>query len=241
VLGSSDSLKVGEDVVAIGNPLGELTFSLTKGTVSALNRAITLSSGVTMNLIQTDTAINSGNSGGAMFNLYGEVVGITNAKYSSNSYSSEASIDNIGFAIPIDDVRDIVTSIIEKGYISKPFIGVTVGDVSAESQGYGLPQGAAVQSVEADSPAEKAGLKPNDIITHVDGEAITGFRDLSDAIAERGVGAAMELTVYRQGETLTLTVTIGEHVQKALDDQSGNSSSQNQGGYPFGGGTNPFG
>ena len=142
VLGSSDSLKVGEDVVAIGNPLGELTFSLTKGTVSALNRAITLSSGVTMNLIQTDCAINSGNSGGALFNLYGEVVGITNAKYSSSGYSGQASIDNIGFAIPINSVRDIVTSIIEKGYISKPYIGVSVSNVSAESQSYGLPQGA---------------------------------------------------------------------------------------------------
>ena len=239
VLGSSDSLKVGEDVVAIGNPLGELTFSLTKGTVSALDRAITLSSGVTMNLIQTDTAINSGNSGGAMFNLYGEVVGITNAKYSSNSFSGEASIDNIGFAIPIDEVRDIVTSIIEKGYISKPYIGVSVGDVSAESQGYGLPKGAAVQSVEADSPAETAGLKPNDIITHVDGEAISGYKDLSNAISERGVDAKMELTVYRQGETLTLTVTIGERIQNARNEQSDSSSGQNQ-GNPFGGMT-PFG
>lgn len=241
VLGSSDSLKVGDDVIAIGNPLGELTFSLTKGTVSALNREITLSSGVTMNLIQTDTAINSGNSGGAMLNLYGEVVGITNAKYSSNSYSGEASIDNIGFAIPIDDVRDIVTSIIEKGYISKPYIGVTVGDVSAESQGYGLPKGAAIQSVSTDSPAEAAGLQANDIITHVDGKEITGYRDLSEAIAERGVGVKMELTVYRRGETLTLTVTIGERIQNALNDQSGSPSGQNQGGNPFGGGTKPFG
>ena len=104
VLGDSDTLNVGDTVVAIGNPLGELTFSLTTGVVSALDRPVTLSTGTTMNLIQTDCAINSGNSGGALFNLYGEVIGITNAKYSSSGSSSEASIDNIGFAIPIDQV-----------------------------------------------------------------------------------------------------------------------------------------
>lgn len=152
VLGDSDNLNVGDPVVAIGNPLGELTFSLTSGAVSALDREITLSSSLTMNLIQTDCAINSGNSGGALFNLYGEVVGITNAKYSGSGSSSEASIDNIGFAIPINQVRSIVESIIENGYIVKPYIGVTVGNVSDEMQSYGLPQGAAVRSVTEDGP-----------------------------------------------------------------------------------------
>ena len=114
-LGNSDALEVGDEVIAIGNPLGELTFSLTKGIVSALNRAVTLSSNVTMNLIQTDAAINSGNSGGALFNMYGEVVGITNAKYSSSS--SGASVDNIGFAIPISSVKTIITEIISGGSI----------------------------------------------------------------------------------------------------------------------------
>ena len=146
VLGDSDNLNVGDQVVAIGNPLGELTFSLTTGVVSALNREVTLSSNVTMNLIQTDCAINSGNSGGALFNLYGEVIGITNAKYSSSSSSSEASIDNIGFAIPLNHVKNIVKSIIETGSITKPYIGVTVSSVSSEAQGYGLPTGAAVRS-----------------------------------------------------------------------------------------------
>ena len=113
-LGSSESLAVGDDVVAIGNPLGELTFTLTSGVVSAMDRQITTGTSLMMDLIQTDCAINAGNSGGALFNMYGEVVGVTNAKYSSNS-STEASIDNIGFAIPIDTVKDIVTSIIEKG------------------------------------------------------------------------------------------------------------------------------
>ena len=243
VLGDSDTLKVGEDVMAIGNPLGELTFSLTKGVVSALDRPITLSSGVTMKLIQTDCSINSGNSGGALFNLYGEVIGITNAKYSSNAYSNEASIDNIGFAIPINQVKEIVESIINNGYIAKPYIGVTVADVSEESQGYGLPKGASVKSVEADSPAEKAGLKVNDIITGVNGETITSYQDLSDYIKQAGVDAKLELTVYRQGKTLKLSVTVGERIQSAVpeeqsdtDAQSGATPAQpSESSNPFGG------
>ena len=112
VLGNSDNINVGDSVVAIGNPLGELTFSLTSGAISAKDRDITMSNGSTMRLMQTDCAINSGNSGGALFNMYGEVIGITNAKY-SNSSASEASIDNIGFAIPINKARSIAQIIIE--------------------------------------------------------------------------------------------------------------------------------
>ncbi len=186
VLGDSDNLNVGDSVVAIGNPLGELTFSLTSGAVSALNREITLSNSVTMNLIQTDCAINSGNSGGALFNLYGEVIGITNAKYSGSG--SGASIDNIGFAIPINHVRGIVESIIENGYVAKPYIGVIVSDVSEETMGYGLPAGAAVKAVSEDSPAEKAGLQVNDIITAVNGKEISGRTGLSEAVSAASVG-----------------------------------------------------
>lgn len=229
VLGDSDNLNVGDDVIAIGNPLGELTFSLTAGAVSALDREITLSSGVMMNLIQTDCAINSGNSGGALFNLYGEVIGITNAKYSSSG--TEASIDNIGFAIPINHIRSIVDSIIEKGYISKPYIGVSVGDVSEETMGYGLPAGAAVKSVVEDSPAEKAGIKVNDIITAVNGNEITGRSELSETISSCAVGDKLTLTIYRQGETLSIDVTVGEQTKSALEsDNSGSQSNQQQGG-----------
>ncbi len=229
VLGSSDDLNVGDSVLAIGNPLGELTFSLTAGTVSALDRQITLSSGVSMNLIQTDCAINSGNSGGALFNLYGEVVGITNAKYSSSGSTGEASIDNIGFAIPIDSVRTIVSSIIEKGYISKPYIGVSIEDVSAETQSFGLPQGAAVRGVVEDSPAAKAGLQQNDIITAVNGQTITGSSDLTKIVGDAKPGDELKLTIYRQGQTMELTVTVGERVQNALgeDNQSQQSQQQN--------------
>ena len=218
ILGSSDNMNVGDSVIAIGNPLGELTFSLTAGTVSALNRQITMSNGATMNLIQTDCAINSGNSGGALFNLYGEVIGITNAKYSSSS-SSEASIDNIGFAIPINDVRSIVESIIEKGYISKPYIGVSVSDVSQQTQLYGIPAGAAVQSLTEDGPAAEAGLQIGDIITKINDTDITGSNQLVELVADAQVGDVLALTVYRQGSTLTLNITVGEQIQAALEQE----------------------
>ena len=228
VLGDSDNLNVGDSVVAIGNPLGELTFSLTSGAVSALNREITLSNSVTMNLIQTDCAINSGNSGGALFNLYGEVIGITNAKYSGSG--SGASIDNIGFAIPVNHVRGIVESIIENGYIAKPYIGVTVGDVSEETMGYGLPAGAAVKAVSEDSPAEKAGLRVNDIITAVNGTEISGRSELSERVSASSVGDTLTLTVYRQGKTISIDVTVGEQVQSALANEDARQNSQ-QSGY----------
>ena len=211
VLGDSDNMNVGDSVVAIGNPLGELTFSLTSGAISAMDREVTMSNGVTMNLLQTDCAINSGNSGGALFNLYGEVIGVTNAKYSSSG--SEASIDNIGFAIPMNSIRSIVESIIEKGYVAKPYIGVSVTDVSEETQSYGLPKGAAVRSVMEDGPAEKAGVQVNDIITAINGTEITGRSELSRAVTQAQPGDVLKLTVYRKGQTIELSVTVGEQIQ----------------------------
>ena len=231
ILGKSGKMNVGDSVLAIGNPLGELTFSLTTGTVSALERQVTMSNGVTMELIQTDCAINSGNSGGALFNLYGEVVGITNAKYSSSS--SGASIDNIGFAIPIDDVRSIVESIIEKGYISKPYIGVSVTDVSKETQMYGLPAGAAVQNVTEDSPAAAAGLQAGDIITEVDGQTVSGSSELVDIIGASHVGKVLNLRVYRQGSYLQISVTVGEQIQSAMKDSGYHNNSQPQTWSPY--------
>ncbi len=248
VLGDSDELLVGDSVVAIGNPLGELTFSLTAGTVSALDRKITMSNGLSMDLIQTDCAINSGNSGGALFNLYGEVIGITNAKY-SGAGGNTASIDNIGFAIPINTVRDIVKSIIEKGYISKPYIGVSVGDVGEEAQTYGMPKGAAVRSVVDDGPAAKAGVQENDIITDVNGTEITCGDDLVKYVGGVQVGDKLELTVYRQGQSVKLDITVEEKIQQAKAEESEDSEAQNpqqmpqeempQQGNPFGG-MDPF-
>ena len=237
VLGNSDNLNVGDSVVAIGNPLGELTFSLTAGSISAKDRDITMSNGSSMQLLQTDCAINSGNSGGALFNLYGEVVGITNAKYSSSSSSSTASIDNIGFAIPINKARSIAESIIEKGYVSKPYVGVSVATVSEETQMYGLPQGASVQQIVENSPAAEAGLQINDIITHVNGNEIASSNDMVAAVRNAAIGDELKLTVYRMGKTVEVTVTVGE--QKTSVQEQEQTQNQNQGQsqrpqFPFG-------
>lgn len=236
ILGDSDILNVGDSVVAIGNPLGELTFSLTAGTVSAKDRKVTLSRTVTMDLIQTDCAINSGNSGGALFNLYGEVIGITNAKYSGSS-ASQASIDNIGFAIPINNAMHIAESIIEKGYVSKPYVGVMVSDVSPEIQLYGIPKGAAVQSVAEDGPAARAGLQPGDIVTKVNGSNIIGSADLVDAVTRSRPNDSLVLTVFRQGQTLEVTVIIEEKIQTALQKDSSEITRQSHSKnlYPNGG------
>ena len=234
ILGDSDNLNVGDSVVAIGNPLGELTFTLTSGAISAKDREVTFSGNATMNLLQTDCAINSGNSGGALFNLYGEVIGITNAKYSGSS-GSGASIDNIGFAIPINSVMGIVESIIEKGYISKPYIGISVLDVSVETQQYGIPAGAAIQAVSEDSPAARAGLQRGDVITAVDGETMSSST-LVNYVRQAAIGQQVVFSIYRQGETLEITVTVGEQIQSALaqKEQQQNYPSN----YPWGPGRN---
>ena len=194
------------------------------------DRSVTFSNAVTMNLIQTDCAINSGNSGGALFNLYGEVIGITNAKYSSSS--SGASIDNIGFAIPINSVMGIIESIIEKGYVSKPYVGLSVSTVSIDAQQFGIPKGAAVQAVAADSPAQAAGLQAGDVITHVNDQEIIGSTELVSMVGKAQIGDVLTMTVYRKGEILTLTVTVGEQIQSAKQEQSQQSGMQRLPGRP---------
>ncbi len=233
IIGDSSNLNVGDPVVAIGNPLGELTFSLTSGAVSALEREVTFSDGLVMSLIQTDCAINSGNSGGALFNLHGEVIGITNAKYSGSS-GSGATIDNIGFAIPFNRARTIVDSIIEKGYVVKPYIGVTIVDVSKETQSYGLPEGASVRTIEKDSPAEKAGLKQNDIITEINGEAVTGASDLKMIVTESVPGDVLKVKLWRQGKTLELEITVGEQIQSNTEPETEEPTSSINPFFPFG-------
>lgn len=241
VLGDSDNANVGDSVVAIGNPLGELTFSLASGAISALNRSVTFSTGLTMDLIQVDCAINAGNSGGPLFNLYGEVIGITNAKYSNNGDSSQASIENIGFAIPISDVQGIIESIIKNGYISKPYIGISFSTVSDEAQSYGIPLGAAIMSVAEDGPADKAGLQANDIITKVGDTEITKADDLKSAVSAASIGDELVFTVYRQGKTIEITVTVGEDKKSAMANEEESSQQQQQqrqqqqpdSGFPF--------
>lgn len=217
-IGNSDDLRVGDDVLAIGNPLGELTFSLTKGIVSAVGRDVTIESGITMSLIQTDCAINSGNSGGALFNMEGEVVGITNAKYSSSS--SGTSVDNIGFAIPINTLIRIYNSIIENGFIVKPYIGISGQTVSDEiKETTGLECGVRVFTVEQDSPADVAGLAAGDVIITANGKDIAEFGDLSTMVSNSDPGDELKLEVYRKGQILDLTVTIGSNTKPALEEE----------------------
>ena len=253
VLGDSDNLVVGEQVCAIGNPLGELTFTFTSGYVSARDRSITMENGELMNMLQTDTAINAGNSGGPLFNMYGEVIGITTAKY-SNSSASGASIEGIGFAIPINDVKDMVKDLMEKGYVTgKPSLGILMNDVSAEATyRYGIPQGAYIEAVLDGSRAQKAGVQPGDIVTAVQGHEIGSSTALQTVVKEYKAGAQLELTIYRAGETLTLTVTLDENtLQRTADmdelqaqyqesyQQQQQQTQQQQGGWswgwPFGG------
>lgn len=243
ILGDSDDMQVGDDVVAIGNPLGELTFSLTSGTVSALNRQITINNQA-MNLIQTDCAINSGNSGGALFNSHGEVIGITNAKYSSSGSQQAASIDNIGFAIPINTVRNIVTSIIDNGYIEKPYLGITCYTLSNDyrnSSSAAGTTGVVVQDVERGGPAEEAGISSGDVITEIDGSAIKSTSELTSLLSRHKEGDVITLTVYRDGELLTIKVTLGVRQQAALpydqkqqDQDQSNQRQQDQQAAPGG-------
>ena len=221
-LGSSTALNVGDDVAAIGNPLGELTFSLTTGVVSALDRTITTQNS-TMTLIQTDTAINSGNSGGALFNMNGEVIGITNAKYSSSGSSSSASIDNIAFAIPIDNVKSIIESVIGKGYAEKPYIGIGAEDITDQTQAGDLSSGAVIMEVFDDSPAEKAGLKVGDIVTEINGRKIKSSAEMTSVVKASKVGSKLVCKVYRDGGFIEITITVGQGSTSTSSSQSQSS------------------
>ena len=253
ILGDSDQLNVGDSVVAIGNPLGQLAFSLTSGSVSALNRRISISN-VAMNLIQTDCAINSGNSGGALFNSYGEVIGITNAKYSSSGASNTAAIENIGFAIPINNVRNIITSIIENGYIEKTYIGVSVRNMQNYSQnenmwgsGNGFPvdsdpdiKGVVVCEVDEGGPADKAGILEGDVITAVNGTEISNYSELGSILSQGKEGDKYTLTINRDGDTVEIKVKLGVRQQDALpDEQKEENYGQNGWGFPNGRNSKP--
>ena len=250
IIGDSDNVKVGEQVVAIGNPLGELTFSMTSGIVSAKDRSITMENGNVMNMIQTDTAINNGNSGGPLFDMYGQVIGITSAKLSGSS-SSEATIEGLGFAIPINDIKDMVTDIMENGYVTgKPYMGITVSTVPESiSQRYGMSQGALVESVDESSCAAKAGLQKGDIITAIDGKTVISSAELVEAKKTYKAGDTVTLEVERNGEKLELSLTFDEDTperraaqeeaqaeQEQQEQQSEQSSNSNSGSYfwPFG-------
>ena len=225
-LGDSEELNVGDHVLAIGNPLGELTFSMSGGMVSSVNRTINVD-GTPFNMIQTDTSINPGNSGGPLLNSYGEVVGIVSAKYSSTGSNGETA-EGLGFAIPINDVSSMIQDIMTNGYVSnRAYLGATIGTLNAsmaQQYRYDITEGAFVYSVEDGDPADQAGLQLGDVITAIDDTEITSLDDLTAARKSYTAGDTCTLTVYRQGETITLQLTWGA----APAEQQAESQSQTQ-------------
>ena len=210
--GDSNDLRVGELVVAIGNPLGfELFGSVTTGIVSALDREVTINDSP-MTLIQTDTAINAGNSGGPLINSYGQVIGINSSKMSSNYYSGSSSIEGLCFAIPISHARDVINDLINYGYVTgKPLIGISGRNVTEEiSQAYGLPVGVYVQVVSEGGAADLAGVRVGDIIIAVNGETITNYDELNSAKDKYKAGDTITLTVTRNGSDIDFQLTLQE-------------------------------
>ncbi len=208
-LGNSNAMAVGDRVAAIGNPLGELTSTLTVGYISATDRAVN-TDGTYINMLQTDAAINSGNSGGPLFNMRGEVIGITTAKYSGTS-TSGATIEGIGFAMPIDDVATMITDLKDHGYITGAYLGVMVQDVNAEAaQMYGFPTGAYVVEVTEGSCAQKAGIQAKDIIINIGGYDTPGMSDLTKSLRKLEAGQETTITVYRSGKQIDFEITLDE-------------------------------
>lgn len=210
--GDSSSCEVGEMVVAIGNPLGlEFQNTVTCGIISAMNRKVTINDN-TMTLIQTDTAINSGNSGGPLINGAGQVIGINSAKMSSSYSSSSATIEGIGFAIPMTEAKTIIDDLINYGYVTgRPQLGITCQDVSeAVSQAYQIPVGAYIISVTEGGAADVAGLQPADVITAIEGQTITTTEELNAVKNEYNAGDNVTLTIVRNGESQDVTLTLEE-------------------------------
>ena len=238
VLGDSSKVAIGESVAAVGNPLGELTFSMSEGIVSCVNRAINVD-GTPFNMIQVDCSINPGNSGGPLFNSYGEVVGIVSAKYSSYS---NTTVEGIGFAIPINDVVSLVKDIMTNGYVTnKAYMGITPQTMTAQmaqQYRYDVTEGVFVCSVDPDSAADKAGLKLGDVITKMDDTDITSYEDLVAAKKSYSAGDTVTLTVYREGKTIEVELTfdaVPESAETNNSDQSTDNSYNGNGGYGNGG------
>ena len=215
-IGSSDDLIIGDMVVAIGNALGTLASTQTVGYVSGKDRDVT-TDGSIISMIQTDAAINSGNSGGPLFNMYGEVVGITTAKYTGTS-GSGATIEGIGFAIPIDDVMGIISDLIDFGYVTGAYMGITVSNTDEESAAmFGLPVGAYVMTVEEGGAADRAGIQPKDIIIDLGGTEVKGITTLTRALRSFKAGDTTTVTIIRSGGQMELEITLDEKPQAAVE------------------------
>ena len=230
-LGNSADVNVGDTVLAIGNPLGELTFSMSQGIVSCCDRAINVS-GTPFNMIQVDASINPGNSGGPLMNLYGEVVGIVSAKYSS--YSNTA-VEGLGFAIPIGDVRAVITDIMENGQItSKPSMGITAGTMTRQmATQYQIDKdnGVFVYSVDKGGAGEKAGLRMGDVITKVDSTEITSMEDLTAAKKGHRAGDTVTVIYYRDGQNYSTELTFDAKTESTQQEQQTPQNGQGSSGW----------
>ncbi len=241
-LGDSDELVVGEEIYAVGNPLGELTYTMTSGIVSATNRTITTEEGVAMNMFQIDAAVNSGNSGGPVYNTSGQVIGIVTAKY------SDTGVEGLGFAIPINEAIHIANQILTYGYVTdKAYMGVSARTVTATiAEYYGMAEGAYIDSVNEGSAAEAAGLEVGDIITAVDDTTISSASDLTTVVKSYRAGDTAELTVFRDDEYITLTITFDEKLpdeeteEEEEEDTDTSASGEMQGGQSSQGGMSQF-
>lgn len=206
-LGDSSTVQVGEWCMAIGNPLG-MQSSVTTGTISALNREVTDSDGKIYKVIQTDAAINSGNSGGALVNSNGEVIGINSIK------ASGTGVEGLGFAIPINSTKSIYSDLIKYNKVIRPYIGIAGIDITDEviknNPTYKLVKGVYIRSIQDFSPAQKAGLKAGDIIIKADGTEVDSVEKLNEIKNKHNVGDTMELTINRDGNEQTITVTLAE-------------------------------
>ena len=222
--GDSDAMSVGDTVYAVGNPLGELQFSMSTGHVSALDRTITTEeSTAAINMFQIDAAVNEGNSGGPVYNAQGQVIGIVSAKYSSSG------VEGLGFAIPVNDAVSIANELIENGVVTnKVQLGVTTQTIPANvARYYNMVEGAYLVSVNDGSCAQKAGLQIGDIITAVGGKAVASSDALRAALRGYNPGDELEITYYRAGESATVTVTLDAMSQETLDAQQ-NENQQGQ-------------
>ena len=210
-VGDSDNLKVGESVMAVGNPLGELGGTVTSGIVSALNRSVSIqgsSSVNTMSLIQMDASVSPGNSGGGLFNMNGELVGIVNAK------SSDSDAEGLGFAIPVNDAVKVAQELLENGYVTgRPYLGISyyaVTDAQTAAQLGVNAYGVYIVEVVKGGPADKAGLQAGDRIVSVDGSEVATQSDLGTLMQDHKAGDTIEITVARGGQMQTVNVTLGE-------------------------------
>ncbi len=240
-LGNSDEMKVGEQAYVVGNPLGELTYTLTSGIISALDREIATERNVRVSMFQLDAAVNSGNSGGPVYNDRGEVIGVVTAKYKA------AGIEGLGFAIPVNEAKAIAESILENGYVAgKPYFGIIVTNLDeAQAEAQGTIPGVYVHSVDDGSCAEKAGIMAGDVIVEMDGRAVGTKEEVAAVKLDYKAGDECSVKLYRDGEYRTVTVVFDEEPREGLPEvqipqPEETPRSELPEGWSFGGEGTPF-